>query len=197
MEGLYCLQNILISHTIEETLMVRDTVIFLLQQIGFVLNLKKSLLTPTQRIDFLGVTVDSLIMTLSLPEKKVSKAQKKFLKLVQKTQVWILELAKLIGLLPSTIQAALPAQINFRYLQQQQIQALKTQGSYCKKVILNRTGVVDTKFENLQWSLLDSVAQPSADTDRYIQEGMGCSMSGDINRGAMVKGGTVIRHKCV
>ena len=100
MEGLYCLQNILIGHTIEETLMVRDTVIFLLQQIGFVLNLKKSLLTPTQRIEFLGVTVDSLIMTLSLPEKKFSKVQKQFLKLVQKTQVWILELAKLIGLLP-------------------------------------------------------------------------------------------------
>ena len=73
---IYLDDMLLIGHTIEETLMARDTVIFLLQQLGFVLNLKKSVLTLTQRIEFLGVTVDSLIMTLSLPEKKVSKVQK-------------------------------------------------------------------------------------------------------------------------
>ena len=63
-----------IGHTIEETLIARDTANFLLQQLGFVLNLNKSLLT--QRIEFLQVTVDSLIMTLSLTEKKVLKVQK-------------------------------------------------------------------------------------------------------------------------
>ena len=68
---------LLIGHTIEETLVVRDTVIFLLQQLGIFLNVKKSALTPTQRIEFLGMSVDSLIMTLSLPEKKVSKVQKR------------------------------------------------------------------------------------------------------------------------
>ena len=56
----------------------------------------------------------------------------------------------------------------------------------------------DTKVENLQWSLLDSVSQSSADTDRCIQKGMGCSMSRDVNRGGeTVKGGTVVTHKCV
>ena len=70
--------------------------------------------------------VDSLIMTLSLPEKKVSKVQKQCQELLQKTQVSILELTKLICLLSSTIQSVLPAQINFRYVQQQKIQALKT-----------------------------------------------------------------------
>ena len=49
----------------------------------------------------------------------------------------------------------------------------------------------------MQWSLLDSVSQSSADTDRCIQKGMGCSMSRDINREAMVKGGTVVTHKCI
>ena len=59
------------GHTIEETLMARDTVIFLLQQLGFVLNLKKSVLTPIQRIEFLAVTIDSLItksLILKSPE---------------------------------------------------------------------------------------------------------------------------------
>ena len=75
---------LLISRTIEETLMARDIVIFLLQLLGFVLNLKKSVLTPTQRIDFLGVTVDLSTMTLSLPQKKVSEVQKQCLELLQK-----------------------------------------------------------------------------------------------------------------
>ena len=87
------------------------------------------MLTPTQRIEFLGVTVDSLIMTLYLPEKKGSKVQRQCLEL----QVSILELTKLIGLLSSATQAVLPAQINFRYLQQQQMQALKLQELYWKK----------------------------------------------------------------
>ena len=81
---IYLDDMLLISRTIEETLMARDTVIFLLQLLGFVLNLKKSVLTPTQRIDFLGVTVDLSTMTLSLPQKKVSEVQKQCLELLQK-----------------------------------------------------------------------------------------------------------------
>ena len=57
------------------------------------------------------------------------------------------------------------------------------QKSDSKLKLQRRTAVVDKKFENWQWSLLDSVSQSSADTDRCIQKGMGCSMSRDINRG--------------
>ena len=168
----------------DKTLVARDTVIFLLQQLGFLLNLEKSVLTYTQRIEFLVVTVDSLTMTLSQPEKKVSKVQKQCLEFLQKTQVSILDnigLFRLIGLLSSTIQAVLLGQINFRYLQQQQIQALKNTGvilqkSDSKQKLQGKTAVVDAKFENLQWSLLDSVSQSSADSGRCIQKGMGCSM---------------------
>ena len=41
----------LTGYSTKETLMARNTVIFLLQQLGFVLNLKKSVLIPTQGID--------------------------------------------------------------------------------------------------------------------------------------------------
>ena len=66
--------------------------LFLLQQPGFVLNLKKSVLTPTKDIEFLGVTLDSLMMNLSLLEKKMSKVQKQCQELLQKTQASILDL---------------------------------------------------------------------------------------------------------
>ena len=94
---IYLDNMLLIGHAIEEKLMARDTIIFLLQQLEFVLNLKKSVLTPTQRTDLLMMTADPLIMTLSLPERKVSRVQKKCLELLQRTQVPILEFTELIG----------------------------------------------------------------------------------------------------
>ena len=71
------------------------------------------------------------------------------------------------------------------------------QKSDSKQKLQGRTVAVDKKFKNLQWSLLDSVSQSRADTDRCIQKGMGCSMSRYINRVKMVKGGTVVTHKCI
>ena len=68
------------------------------------------------------------------------------------------------------------------------------QKSDSKQKLQGRTGVVDTKFESVQWSLLDSVSQSSADTGRCIYKGMGCDMSRDINRESMVKGGTAVTH---
>ena len=73
----------LIGHIIEETLLPRDTVIFLFPQLRFVVNLKKPVLTPTQRIELLVVAVESLIVTLSLPDKIVSRVQKQCLELLQ------------------------------------------------------------------------------------------------------------------
>ena len=48
--------------------MARSKIAFLLQQVRFVLNIKKSVLAPTQRMKFLEVKVDSLIKNLYLPE---------------------------------------------------------------------------------------------------------------------------------
>ena len=89
---IYLGDMLLIGHTIEEMLIARSTVNFLLQQPGFALNLKKSVLTPTKDIEFLGVTLDSLMMNLSLLQKKLPKVQKQCQELLQKTQASILDL---------------------------------------------------------------------------------------------------------
>ena len=54
-----------------EILMVRDTLIFLLQHLGFVINLKKSFLHPVKQIEFLDLIIDTEEMTLALSEKKL------------------------------------------------------------------------------------------------------------------------------
>ena len=140
----------------------------------------------------LGVKVDLLIMTLSLTEKKVSKVHKQYLELLQKTQVSILELTKLIGLLSSTIQAVLPAQINFRYLQIQLIHALQTQGPCCEKVIPNRNSkeelqcwIQNFKIFNCRY-LIQSHSQVLIQTDAS-RKGWGAGCQGISIRGQWSK----------
>ena len=108
------LDNILMmGQTMEEILMSRDTVIFLLQHLGFVLNMERSILNPVQEIEFLGVTINSLKMCLLLPQEKLVKVQSQCQDVHAKGQVTVHKLRKLSGLLASTIQEVLPAQVNF------------------------------------------------------------------------------------
>ena len=49
---------------LEEILMSRDTVIFLLQHLGFAINLNKSLSELNTKMEFLGVMINSVDMAL-------------------------------------------------------------------------------------------------------------------------------------
>ena len=64
---------LLIGQTTEENLISIDTTIYLLQRVGFILNMEKLILNPVQEIEFLGLTVTSVNTTLSLPEQKVKR----------------------------------------------------------------------------------------------------------------------------
>ena len=44
-----------------------STVIWLLTSLGFITNVLKSVLTPSKQIDFLGFTINTSTMTISLP----------------------------------------------------------------------------------------------------------------------------------
>ena len=76
----------------EEVLMSRDILVFLLQHLGFVINLKKSILKPSQQIEFLGLEIDTHIMTLALTEEKIekiiSKCQNRIFFLTLKQLFW-------------------------------------------------------------------------------------------------------------
>ena len=92
--------------------MSRDTVIFFLQNLGFIINWKKSVLTAVQEIEFLGLKMNSVTLELSLSKTKVQKVVSECQNLLNNPQTSILELTRLIGLLKSTIQAVLPARLN-------------------------------------------------------------------------------------
>ena len=105
------LHDMLICHSLEEIFMSRDTVIFL-QNLGFIMNWKKSVLPPVQEIEFLGLTMNSVTLKLSLSKTKVQKVVSECQNLLNNPQTSILELRRLTGLLKSTFQAVLPARLN-------------------------------------------------------------------------------------
>ena len=79
-------------------------------------------------------------MTLSLPEEKIRKIKDQCLRLYKASEVSLLDLTKLIGTLSSTIQAVLPARLQFCFLQQQHILSLKQTQSYLTMVKVDSHG---------------------------------------------------------
>ena len=80
-------------------LMARDKLIFLLQHLGFVINLKKSVLHPVKQIELLGLVIDTGKMTLTLSEKKLKHVSQRCQEIFAQPKTSVLNLTKFIGLL--------------------------------------------------------------------------------------------------
>ena len=68
---------LLMSQTIKGLETARDKLIFLLNSLGFVINLHRSVLVPLQKKEFRGLEKDSVRMTLTLPQEQVKKLKLK------------------------------------------------------------------------------------------------------------------------
>ena len=67
---------LLMAQTLKGSLQAKETLIFLLQNLGSVINIEKSQLTPVTEIEFLGLVINSVNMTLALPQEKDLDIQK-------------------------------------------------------------------------------------------------------------------------
>ena len=134
----------------------------LLENLGFVINLKKSVLSPVQKIEFLGMTVDSLTLCLALPRDKIRGIRRECESLIANPMTTVRQLAHLIGRLSSSIQAVFPAPLYYRYLQQTKIQALRSGGHYESQVVLNQEAIKELQWraENLMAWNGRALAQP-------------------------------------
>ena len=92
-------------------------VIYLLENLGFVINHPKSELTPTQEIEFLGFTVNSTEMELKMPGEKIKKIRSEATKALQARTVSALMLSCIIGKMNAATQAIPMAPLYYRNLQ--------------------------------------------------------------------------------
>ena len=142
------LNDILIMATsLEEILMSRDTVIFLLQHLGFLINLQKSKLEPNTKLEFLVVEINSVDVATYLSEEKITDITNLCKKLLlQEENTTLRELTSLIGKLISTYQAVLPTTLHCCSSQMYQITKLRANLCYEDKINLNAASLEELKW---------------------------------------------------
>ena len=142
------LNDILIMATsLEEILMSRDTVIFLLQHLGFLINLQKSKLEPNTKLEFWVVEINSVDVATYLSEEKITDITNLCKKhLLQEENTTLRELTSLIGKLISTYQAVLPTTLHCCSSQMYQITKLRANLCYEDKINLNAASLEELKW---------------------------------------------------
>jgi hypothetical protein len=121
----------------------------LLESLGFTLNRAKSILTPTPTIQFLGFSIDSTTMRVSLPSEKITKLHKLCRQLGSTTKPKLRSIAQLLGLLESYRPAIWKAPLHFRYLQALLIRGLlNSNHNYEAEVCLSNKQTLE-----IQWWL--------------------------------------------
>ena len=119
--------------------------------------------------------INLIQLKLSLTEEKVKGILQKCKIIFSIKEITVLQLTQLVGL-SSTIKAVLPAQIQFRYLQFQQVPAPKGGMSYKEKTILNNQALGELHWwiENLIYFneryLIQAKPQIVIQTDNSLED---------------------------
>ena len=100
--------------------------IYLLENLGFIIHPVKSLTNPTQEIEFLGMQVDSRSMELRVPGQKLKQIRLEAAKMAERlAPPTARELSRLLGKLNSLTQAIPPGPLFCRMLQRDLAAALE------------------------------------------------------------------------
>ena len=108
---------LLMADTAAQAVSHLEALTFLLTGLGFIINVQKSITTPSQQIEFLGLKVDSVSLHLSLPGEKLHHIRMEVRQHLQRPQVTARQLAQLLGKLNAASQAVLPAPLFYQSLQ--------------------------------------------------------------------------------
>ena len=131
----------------EEMVSQVEEILHFFQLLGFVINQEKSVLSPSHTIQFLGFIVDSALMVISLPQKKVVDITKACQAALLQGTLSVRDLSRLIGQMSATMRAVLLAPLCYRNLQRIKNQELSRSHSFEAMVTLDDSA----KEELLRW----------------------------------------------
>ena len=108
---------------------VRDhilSLIFLLENLGFIVHPGKAITTPTQEIEFLGMVIHTPSLELRLPGQKIKKLRTEANKLGSlKLPCSARDILRVLGKMNAVSQAVSPAPLFYRHLQRHLAVALE------------------------------------------------------------------------
>jgi hypothetical protein len=120
------LDDILMAHSSKVKAKEKaQIVISLLESLGFIISIEKSILDPTHSLEYIGLYIHTSPMTFTLPEKKVAGILKLCESALKRHEISLRELASIIGKLNWAISAVRYARAHFRSLQALYIESLK------------------------------------------------------------------------
>lgn len=123
----------------------------LLKSLGMVINYKKSVLQPVNRIQFLGYIFDSREMTISLPENKITDILKLLSKTKNKHLLRIRTFASLVGKLVSISPA-----INYGWFHTKPFEIVKIKNLQSNNMNYNKKMIIPQELnQDFDWWLMN------------------------------------------
>ena len=153
----------------EECLSQLSSVTDLLQSLGFVINANKSQLIPVTRISYLGFIIDTISMTLLLPDEKVDKILYACQNLLTCVNPSVREVAHGIGLLVSAFPAVNFLKLHYRSIELCKSQALSVNPDFDQKIQLDPLARSDLRWVIENISQLNGFMFGNCPADVYIE----------------------------
>ena len=114
--------------------------------LGFIVNTKKSVFQPSQKLEFLGFLINTRTMQISLPRQKLHSIQTLVRQIMSQRTTTTRQLARAMGMISAAHFAVLPVPLHFRALERENIRAAKMDPTY------NMTIQISPPTErDLQW----------------------------------------------
>lgn len=109
---------IILGDTKKECAASVEALVALLEELGAVINKEKSCLSPVQRIEYLGFTIDSAKMEISVPTKKMANLRKAIRSFRKKTHASARDAASVLGKINSIADAVYSSRVQTTALHQ-------------------------------------------------------------------------------
>jgi hypothetical protein len=138
---------LIMARSKEQSLRFTQLVREKLTSLGFLINEKKSCMTPSKTLDHLGFCINTKDMTLSVPKTKLRDLRREATKMLNKGCTTLKNLSSFVGKAMATTAAVFPARLMTRSLLALKNAALKRPAAaWTDTVHLDRGAVV-----NLEW----------------------------------------------
>ena len=143
----YLDDTIIIGDTESATKQAITATTELFSSLGFIIHPEKSVLQPSQEIEFLGFKLNTKNMKISLPQSKAKDIKEVCIGLLEKKRPSIREVAKVIGKLVATFPASQFGPLHYRTLERDKTNALKSnKGHFDRKMTLSAGAVREIKW---------------------------------------------------
>ena len=197
---IYIDDMLILAETSEQASQHLETLLGILQSLGFIINQEKSLFTPTQEIEFLSLVTNSQSMELSLPGEKLRQIKGEAARLLFQQLVSARALSQFIGKLSATAQAVAPVPLFCRHLQGNLKNALASGSQNYENMTTlpgssGRADLVATAPPGVERQVPSQGSRTDSHLLGCLPTGMGSIVQGNTDRRSMVRAGEVMAHQ--